>query len=223
MRLGHRYLHIGQLPRVIPIFPLTGALLLPQTRLPLNVFEPRYLAMVDAAMSGPRLIGIIQPKIQGEDMAPKPELAKVGCVGRIIEYAETDDGRYLITLLGVARFHIAREIENNMAYREIEADYDAFTADFAPEQAPDIARARLIAALKPYLADRDMKTDWEAIDEAPVDSLVDALAMMCPFDPAEKQALLEAPGIVERAETLIALLEMANAGSATPGNGTPIN
>jgi Lon protease-like protein len=223
MRPGHRYLHVGDLPKTIPIFPLTGALLLPQTRLPLNIFEPRYLAMIDAAMSGTRLIGMIQPKIQGEDMAPKPELAKVGCVGRIIEYAETDDGRYLITLLGVARFSIAVEHDNGQPYREIEADYSQFAGDFTPEQAPTVARRRLIAALKPYLADRDMKTDWEAIDEAPVDSLVDALSMMCPFDPAEKQALLEAPGIVERAETLIALLEMANAGPATPGNGTAIN
>jgi len=223
MRPAHRYLHVGQLPPVIPIFPLTGALLLPQTRLPLNIFEPRYLAMVDAAMSGSRLIGIIQPRIQGEDMAPKPELAKVGCVGRIIEYAETDDGRYLITLLGIARFHIASEPEGKTAYREIEADYSDFAGDFTPEQAPAVARTRLIAALKPYLADREMKTDWDAIEEAPVDSLVDALAMMCPFDPAEKQALLEAPSIIERAETLIALLEMANAGAATPSGSTPIN
>lgn len=223
MRPGQRYLHIGELPKTIPVFPLTGALLLPQTRLPLNVFEPRYLAMIDATMSGTRLIGIIQPKIQGEDMEPKPELAKVGCVGRIIEYAETDDGRYLITLLGIARFSIARELESETPYRQVEADYGSFARDFNPEHAPAIARTRLIAALKPYLADRDMKTDWEAIDEAPVDSLVDALAMMCPFDPAEKQALLEAPGILERAETLIALLEMANAAAGAPGGGTPIN
>jgi Lon protease-like protein len=223
MHPGHRYLHIGELPKTIPVFPLTGALLLPQTRLPLNIFEPRYLAMVDAAMSGSRLIGMIQPKFQDEDMAPKPELSRIGCVGRIIEYAETDDGRYLITLLGIVRFAIAMELETDMPYREVEPDYSAFAKDFSPETAPAVARTRLIAALKPYLEDRDMKTDWEAIDEAPVDSLVDALAMMCPFDPAEKQALLEAPGILERAETLIALLEMANAGSGTPGSSTPMN
>lgn len=223
MKPGHRYLHIGELPKAIPVFPLTGALLLPQTRLPLNVFEPRYLAMVDAAMAGTRLIGIIQPKIQGEDMAPKPELARVGCVGRIIEYAETDDGRYLITLLGIVRFSVVAELDNGNPFREVEPDYKPFAGDFNPEQAPAVARTRLLAALRPYLEDRDMKTDWEAIDDAPVDSLVDALSMMCPFDPAEKQALLEAPGILERAETLIALLEMANAGAAAPGSGNPIN
>ncbi len=217
------YLNIGELPKTIAVFPLTGALLLPQTRLPLNIFEPRYLAMVDAAMAGSRLIGMIQPRIAGDDMAERPALSNVGCVGRIVEYAETEDGRYVITLLGVARFLVGQELEGDTPFREIIADYAPFVADLASEQPTNIERERLIEVLKPYLADRDMETDWHAIDEAPVDALINALSMMCPFDSAEKQALLEAPGVDERAETLIALLKIANASPDVPGSDTPIN
>jgi len=223
MHGAHSYLNIGELPKTIAVFPLTGVVLLPQTRLPLNIFEPRYLAMVDAAMAGSRLIGMIQPKIPGEDMAVRPALCKVGCVGRIIEYAETDDGHYLITLLGIARFDVGEELENGTPYREVVPDYAPYAVDLGSDHSIGIGRKRLIEVLKPYLADRDMETDWHAIDEAPVDALINALSMMCPFDPAEKQALLEAPGVDQRAETLIALLEMANAAPIGPESGTPIN
>lgn len=225
MHGARSYIHIDELPEIIAVFPLTGAMLLPQTRLPLNIFEPRYLAMIDAAMAGTRIIGMIQPKIAGDDMTTKPELARVGCVGRIVEYAETEDGRYMITLLGIARFDIAEEIENDdkTPFRQIQANYAPYAPDLAIEQPAHIERERLIDVLKPYLADRDMETDWHAIDEAPVDALINALSIMCPFDPAEKQALLEAPTIDERAETLIALLNIANATPSTSGNDTPFN
>lgn len=223
MHGARSYLNIEELPRTIAVFPLTGALLLPQTRLPLNIFEPRYLAMVDAAMAGSRLIGMIQPRIAGDDMAVKPALCSVGCVGRIVEYAETEDGRYVITLLGVARFNVAKEIEGETPYREVAADYAPYAVDLGSDHPVSIGRKRLIEVLKPYLEDRDMETDWHAIDEAPVDALINALSMMCPFDPAEKQALLEAPGVDERAETLIALLKMANASPMAPASDTPIN
>ena len=223
MHGAHSYLNIGELPKAIAVFPLTGVLLLPQTRLPLNIFEPRYLAMVDAAMAGSRLIGMIQPRIAGEDMAVRPALCKVGCVGRIVEYAETDDGHYLITLLGIARFGVEEEVENGTPYRQVVANYAPYAVDLGTDHPVSIGRKKLIEVLKPYLADREMETDWRAIDEAPVDALINALSMMCPFDPAEKQALLEAPGVDERAETLIALLKMANAAPAAPTSGTPIN
>lgn len=227
MHGARSYLNIDELPKTIAVFPLTGALLLPLTRLPLNIFEPRYLAMVDAAMAGSRLIGMIQPKIAGEDMAAKPELSRVGCVGRIVEYAETEDGRYVITLLGVARFNVLEERSRNdeagTHYREVAADYGPYALDLKDEQQTNIGRERLIDVLKPYLADRDMQTDWHAIEEAPVDALINALCMMCPFDPGEKQALLEAPGIDERAETLIALIKMANASPGANGTDIPIN
>jgi Lon protease-like protein len=220
---GHRpYRNSADLPAVIAVFPLTGVLLLPRTRLPLNVFEPRYLTMIDEAMSGGRLIGLIQPKTPGEDMAPHPPLSNVGCVGRIVEYSETEDGRYLITLLGIVRFRVSGEREVRTPFRQVAADYTPFAADFLSDDEPDIPRKRLTAALKPYLDQREMKTDWRAVLEAPAETLVNALTMLCPFEPAEKQALLEAPGLTERADILTALIEMANASSPAAG-GKPIH
>jgi Lon protease-like protein len=215
MRVPRRYLNIGDLPALIPVFPLAGVLLLPKTRLPLNIFEPRYLAMVDGAMDTYRLIGMIQPKNPDEEGETRPDLASVGCAGRIVEYAETDDGRYLITLAGIARFRVSGERTAKMPYREVAADYAPFAADMENEGEVAIPRDRLLAALKPYLTEHAMKTDWKSIEEAPPSSLVNALAMICPFEPKEKQALLEARSVKDRSEALIALLEMANA--AVPG------
>jgi Lon protease-like protein len=217
-----RYRHATDLPSVIPVFPLTGALLLPRARLPLNIFEPRYLAMIDYAMSGSRIIGMVQPKVPNAESGRRPPiLSEVGCAGRIVEYSETDDGRYVITLLGLSRFKVAGERDADTPFRQVAADYAAFPTDFDGESAPEIARDRLIGALRPYLQDREMQTDWKAIEEAPADTLVDALAMLCPFEPAEKQALLEARGLKERADALIALLEMANAASQSSGGTGP--
>jgi uncharacterized protein len=221
MQAPRRYRSTRDLPAVIPVFPLTGALLLPRARLPLNIFEPRYLAMVDAAMSSYRLLGMIQPTIAGaeENTARKPALSAVGCAGRIVEYSETDDGRYLITLLGVARFRVSGERDSETPYRQVAADYSEFARDLKLEPEPldeDAAhRDKLVKALKPYLADHAMQTDWKSIEDAPAETLVNALAMICPFDAGEKQALLEARTVKERADALIALLEMSNAASLT--------
>ena len=220
MSAPRRYRSIADLPPVIPIFPLSGVVLLPRTRLPLNVFEPRYLAMVDAAMDQKRVIGMIQPRDPAEEKSRRPALAQVGCVGRITEYNETDDGRYLVTLSGICRFQVAVERDVSTPYRQITADYALFSADLTQTEDPPIARERLLSALKPYLTERAMQTDWKSIEDAPVETLVNALSMLCPFAPGEKQALLEAPGLKERSDVLIALLELANA-SATPAGGSP--
>jgi Lon protease-like protein len=218
-----RYRTTGDLPAVIPVFPLTGALLLPRSRLPLNIFEPRDLSMVDSALSAYRVIGMIQPQVPGDEETNrnKPALTSVGCAGRIVEYSETVDGRYLITLLGLARFRVAGERDSQAAFRQVAADYSDFSADLKlePEDFAEstLPRDKLVRALKPYLAEHAMQTDWKSIEEAPAETLVNALSMLCPFDPREKQALLEAPGVKERAEALITLLEIANAGA--PGRG----
>jgi Lon protease-like protein len=214
---------IVDLPPVIPVFPLTGVILLPRARLPLNIFEPRYLAMIDAALAGSRLIGMVQPKAAGEDMAAKPELRDIGCVGRIVEFSESEDGRYLITLAGIARFKLREEFDVSTPFRQVAADYGPYARDFDTDVSEDIARERLLTALKPYLDEREMRTDWKSVMEAPAETLVNALCMLCPFGPSEKQALMEANGLRERAETLTALIEMANAGPAGSGGSQPVH
>ncbi len=201
------YAHIGDLPVPLPVFPLTGVLLLPRGVLPLNVFEPRYLAMVDAAMAGNRVIGIIQPKVH-EDKDIRPPLSDVGCAGRITSYQESDDGRYVIALTGICRFRIAEELDVSTPFRQIKPDYTAFADDLVGSDYHSFQRDRLMSALKGWLTQRELKADWQSVMSAPAESLVNALAMICPFEPAEKQALLEAPGLSERADTLVALLEM---------------
>lgn len=204
------YRRLEDLPGKIAVFPLSGALLLPRGQLPLNIFEPRYLAMVDTALSGDRLIGIIQPQ-EAESKALKPELMSVGCAGRLTGYRETEDGRYLITLTGIARFRVAGEFETLTPFRQVQADFLPYIADLRPPADDNLGfpRERLMAALKNYLATRDMQADWDSMTGAPPESLVNALAMLCPFEAQEKQALLEAHGWLERVETLIALLEMS--------------
>lgn len=214
-----RYSSPADLPPVIPVFPLAGVLLLPRAQLPLNVFEPRYLAMTDFALSGTRMIGMIQPR-GPDDGARNLALADVGCVGRVTSFSETLDNRYLITLTGIARFRIARELDMRTPFRQVEADYAPFSQDFAPpDDSVEIHRDRLLSALKPYLDIRQMDTDWSSLTGAPVEALVSALAMICPFEANEKQALLEARGTRERADALIALLEMANAATVTEPRG----
>lgn len=226
MQGPRRYRSHTELPAVIPVFPLTGVLLLPRARLPLTIFEPRYLAMVDSAMGGSRLIAMVQPKIPNTEKRTRPQLSDVGCVGKIVEYSETDDGRYHITLLGLSRFRISGERESDTPFRQVAADYALYASDFHAETEPALARERLVSALRPYLQEREMQTDWPAINEAPEETLVNALAMLCPFSPAEKQALLEAPTLKARADALVALLEMANAqspGSSSGGAGSTLN
>jgi len=213
--VGGNYFALEDLPPTLDIFPLTGLVLLPRGQLPLNVFEPRYLALVDSALSGTRLIGMIQPT-QHEDKVLKPALSAIGCAGRLTSYRESDDGRYLITLTGVCRFRVAEELETDAPYRIVKPDFAPFVGDLAPVGEGDFPRDRLLAALRDYLSRRDLKADWRSVMGAAPEALVNALAMLCPFEPAEKQALLEAPGWLERVDTLIALLEMANAGPTGP-------
>ena len=203
-----------QLPEILPVFPLTGAVLFPRGQLPLNVFEPRYLAMVDAALAGPRMIGMIQPT-EPEDRQPSPPLAKVGCAGRITSFREADDGRYLITLTGVSRFQILAEVAGTTPFRNVQAAYEPYRCDLVAPTDVDFPRDRLTAALEHFLSERELKADWRAVLAAPPEMLVNALAMLCPFEPAAKQALIEAKGWPERVETLIVLLELA----ATPSAG----
>jgi uncharacterized protein len=207
----------SDLPPELAVFPLSGALLLPRGQLPLNIFEPRYLAMIDAVMSGSRLIGMIQTR-EPENVALKPTLSAVGCVGRVTSYTETEDGRYLVTLTGICRFRVAQELPETTPYRRVRADYADFASDLVIQPETDFPRERLLDALRQYLSQRDLKADWRSVMTAPAETLVNALAMLCPFEPAEKQALLEAPGWMERVETLVALLEMA--GRPQPGGNT---
>ena len=199
----------SDLPQVVPVFPLDGALLLPHGTLPLNIFEPRYLNMIDDVMGGDRVIGMIQTRAGGD--RERPKLADVGCAGRITSYAETSDGRYLITLTGVCRFDAGPELTLQTPYRQLRARYDRFEADLKDQseaQAPEAARARFARALKRYLNRRELDIDWETAHSAPLEALVTSLAMGLPFEPAEKQALLEAPTLAGRFETLSTLLEI---------------
>ena len=202
---------LEDLPAEFPVFPLEGALLLPHGKLPLNVFEPRYLSMVEDALASGRVIGMVQPDA-GRPATPNgPALYRVGCLGRLSSFSETDDGRYLITLTGVVRFASGVELEQRRGYRRVRADLARYRADLdAGLGGTPIDRGALVAALRAYFATRGFDANWDAIDEMPDDALVVTLAMICPFEPAEKQALLEAPTPSERAATLLTLLRMGS-------------
>ncbi len=212
------------LPEVIPVFPLPGALLLPRGQMPLNIFEPRYLAMIDDALQGThRVIGMIQPDPShpGPDQS-KPHLFRVGCVGRITQFAESGDGRYLIELTGIARFRIDEEMPVPTPYRQCRVSYQPFAGDFVARKGEDeVDRKALLRALTSFLKANNLKADWEGIENAPNEALVNALAMMSPYDAAEKQAMLEAPDLKTRAEILVAVTEIELAKSNTPGE-TPL-
>jgi Lon protease-like protein len=211
-------------PDVIPVFPLPGALLLPRGQMPLNIFEPRYLAMIDDALrSGLRLIGMIQPDPAHPGSDPdKPHLFQVGCVGRMTQFAESGDGRYLIQLTGVARFRIAEELSVTTPYRQCKVTYQPFVDDFTPRMGEDeVDRKSLLRALTSFLKANNLKADWEGIENAPNEALVNALAMMSPYEAAEKQAMLEAPDLKTRAEILVAVTEIELAKSKTSGE-TPL-
>ncbi len=197
-------------PEIIPLFPLSGALLLPGGQLPLNIFEPRYLRMVDDALGGERLIGMIQPS--GEDSPRGASLFSVGCAGRITSFSETGDGRYLITLTGQRRFRLAAEIAADTPYRQGEADWAPFDIDVHEDPTGEaVDREALLEVMRDYLAAEGLKTDWDAAAAAPIDALIASLAMGCPFEPTEKQALLEALTTLDRAQCLTALMEMSGA------------
>jgi Lon protease-like protein len=221
---GGIFARIEDLPKTIPVFPLTGALLLPGGNLPLNIFEPRYLAMIEDALgTRDRLIGMIQPREPGSEgmtrggvTPPAPPLYATGCAGRLTSFREADDGRYLITLDGVCRFDIGEELATPRGYRRVVPDFQRWRSDLAPEPSGATVgafdRDRLARGLRAYFAARSISTDWDAIAETPDERLVTTLAMLCPFSPQEKQALLECATTAERARAMIALLEMTLAG-----------
>lgn len=192
----------------IPIFPLAGVLLLPRGLLPLNIFEPRYIAMVDDALSSDRMIGMVQPTAS-DGGAAALEIYPLGCAGRITSFDETDDGRYLITLTGICRFRAGTELATTRGYRRVESDWSAFQDDMEGCDGCGLDRARLDAALGAYFRRHGISANWEAIKGTPDERLVTSLAMICPFDPPEKQALLEAPTPADRAAMIVSLIEMA--------------
>jgi len=204
------------LPGEIPVFPLTGVLLLPQGKLPLNIFEPRYLNMINAALGGDRMIGMVQPK--GPNEGDQPEIYRTGCAGRITSFNESEDGRYLITLTGFIRFNIARELPLRDGYRVVVPEWSAYRNDLTEETGAGMSRDRMLRALKGYFEVNKVDANWDAIKETATDRLVNALAMMCPFQPSEKQALLEAPTLADRANVMVALLEMSLAANDDSAN-----
>src|SRR5246127_182703 len=210
-------------PAVIPVFPLPGALLLPRGQMPLNIFEPRYLAMIDDALrSGHRLIGMIQPDAAHPGPESKPNLYRVGCVGRITQIAETGDGRYLLQLTGIARFRVEEELSVSTPYRQCRVSYAPFIDDFTARKGEDdVDRQKLLRALADFLKANNLKADWKGIENAPNEALVNALAMMSPYGTAEKQAMLEAPDLKTRAEILIAVTEIELA-KKIAGGETPL-
>src|SRR6476620_9013402 len=220
MPINADYRGPGDLPEVIPVFPLPGALLLPRGQMPLNIFEMRYLAMVDDALrDGHRLIGMIQPDIAHSASEDKPELFHVGCVGRITQFAESGDGRYILELTGVSRFKIVEELTVLTPYRQCKVDFFAFVDDFTARKGEDaVDRKRLLEVLTDFLKVNNLKVDWDGIETAPNEALVNALAMMSPYGPPEKQAMLEAPDLKTRAEILIAVTEMDLAKKRTTGD-----
>ena len=204
---------LEDLPTEFAVFPLTGALLLPKGKLPLNIFEPRYLAMTEDALASGRLFGMIQPDPTAAAIATGPGLYRVGCLGRLSAFSETDDGRFLITLTGVIRFAITEELALRRGYRRVRGELVRYRADLDPGPQPiGIERKALMHALRAYFASSGIKGDWEAIDRLPDERLVVTLSMLCPFEPVEKQALLEAETGADRARALLALLQMASAG-----------
>ena len=196
------------LPRTIPVFPLAGALLLPRAQLPLNIFEPRYLAMIDDALARPRIIGMIQPD-DAKGGAARPALYPTGCAGRITQFAETGDGRYLVTLTGISRFKLVEELSVTTPYRQCRVDYAPYARDLLPNDGADaVDREALLKILSSYLSANKIEADWQGIRQSPTEALVNGLSMLSPYGVKEKQALLEAPDLRTRAEVLIAVTEI---------------
>jgi Lon protease-like protein len=210
MMLNFPYKSISELPRDIPIFPLAGALLLPRVELPLNIFEPRYLSMADMALQSHRLIGMVQPAYEGASDAARPPLSDIGCLGRITGFQEMGDGRYYLTLTGIIRYKIERELDVATLFRQAHVNYDAFEHDLHQGDGEgDVNRRKLLETFQRYLDANQMEADWRSVNEAPNEPLVNALSMMAPYGPREKQALLEAKTLYDRAEMLIAMTELS--------------
>jgi len=213
---------LAELRAEIPVFPLPGALLLPGGRLPLNIFEPRYLALIEAAMAEGRMFGMIQPDALKPEGPNGPGLFGVGCLGRITSFAETEDGRIVISLLGLIRFRVVEEAEMRLGYRRLRVDYAPYKADLLSEDTlPALDREPLLKALRSYFDHQNLTADWDAINGLEDEDLVTALGMMCPFPPSEKQALLEAETLAERSTILLALLKFGLHGHEAEGDEPP--
>jgi Lon protease-like protein len=209
MSMNRAYSCPAELAQVLPVFPLAGVLLLPRGELPLNIFEPRYLAMIDDALKGERVIGMIQPDTEAKPGAGGPALFPAGCAGRITQLAESGDGRYLITLTGIARFNVVEEIAVTTPYRQCHVDFSPFLIDFTPRAGEDEAdREGVLRTLRDFAETNNLQIDWNSIDSAPNEALVNALSMMSPCGPKEKQALLEARSLKDRADVLVAITEI---------------
>ncbi len=206
-------MHPADLPDTVSVFPLPGALLLPRSRLPLHIFEPRYLQMLEDALKTPeRLIGMVQPNpSQGND----DKLHQIGCAGRITQFSETEDGRYLITLTGVSRFRVRSELDGFTPYRRCKVSWDGFDRDLGKAEADDdFDRMGFLRLLERFFSSRELSTDWETLKDADDELLVNSLSMLLEFNPEDKQALLEAPCLKTRRETLVTLIEFALRGGS---------
>jgi uncharacterized protein len=220
------YRSASDLPNVLPVFPLRGAILLPRASLTLNVFEPRYLALVDHALAGTRLIGVVQPASEaGDGESPQGKifpLRRVGCAGRITSFTESDDGRVVVALAGVARFRVGRDVDGEEPFRVCQVDFAPYGEDFVSGYGEDdVDRPRLIATLRSYLVANNLNADWERINSASTERLVNTLSILSPYGPEEKQCLLEARDLRARAEALVALAEMELA-ARDDGSGTSL-
>ncbi|MGV8997670.1 MAG: LON peptidase substrate-binding domain-containing protein [Parvibaculaceae bacterium] len=207
-----RYQSVADLPATIPVFPLSGVLLLPRSQLPLNIFEPRYLQMADDVMRGSRIIGLIQPDEEKTPAAraDRPDLMGVGCAGRLTSYTETHDGRLLITLTGITRFRVTGELDTMTPYRQCSVDFEEFADDLTPELGTEkVSRERLLEVLKEYLDTNGLQADWRTIKVSTNETLINSLSLISPYGPREKQALLEAKTLEDRNQMLIALTEVA--------------
>ncbi|WP_342634957.1 LON peptidase substrate-binding domain-containing protein [Dichotomicrobium thermohalophilum] len=220
-----QYRRPADLPQQLPVFPLQGCIMLPRSTLPLNVFEPRYLQMVADILAGPRILGIVQPERTDAGQSPPGKnapLRRVGCAGRLTAYTETDEGTIILSLSGIARFQIVREVETGKPYRICEVNYAPFVTDFARGHGQEqVNLTRFMRVLRSYLDTHNLRADWEALNRSPVELLINTLAMISPYGPEEKQALLEAPDLRTRSEVLMALAEMDMA-SPEGGSGTTL-
>jgi uncharacterized protein len=209
------------LPQTLPVFPLEGALLLPHGQMPLHIFEQRYRNMIEEALGNGRMLGMIQPRVmQPQPLPDHVEIFETGCAGRIVSFAETDDGRFLITLKGVCRFHVRQELPLFRGFRRVVPDYLMFRGDLEPASEEGIDRPRLLTTARAFLLLKNIACDWQAAEAASSQALVTSLAMSCPFEPEEKQALLESDDLAKRCQLLISLFEMAMLTADAPVVGT---
>jgi uncharacterized protein len=221
MAINVAYRTPKEIPDVIPVFPLPRALLLPRAELPLNIFEPRYLQMIEDAIRGERVIGMIQPNEPEEDATKNPPLYPIGCAGRLTNFSETGDGRYQVVLTGIARFRVIEEVNIGSPYRQCKVDYNEFAEDLLLGFGEDeVDRESLLKTLANYLAANSIEADWSGITQAPTEALVNGLCLMSPFGVREKQALLEARDLRQRAELLVAATEITLAAGDADENGT---